>query len=249
MNEIELLVDLHKDGYRQGPGGDTETNLAIELSGLTKLKNLKIADIGCGTGASTLLLANKLDAQITAVDLFPEFLTILERRAMKIGVADKIQTLKCSMDKLPFNDNNFDAIWSEGAIYNIGFKKGIAYFKRFIKPSGILAVSELTWLTSKRPDEITEYWNQEYPDVNMSSEKINILEDNGFVLVGYFPLPAVCWIENYYNPLQKRFDIFLERHQNSAKAKAVINSEKKEIANYKNYKDFYSYGFYIAMKQ
>lgn len=248
MYEFELLVDLHKDGYRQGPGSDTETNLAIGLSGLTKLNNLKIADIGCGTGASTLLLAQKLDAQITAVDLFPEFLNILQKRAYNIGVADKIQTLSCSMDKLPFEDNSYDAVWSEGAIYNMGFEKGIAYLKRFIKPSGILAVSELTWLTSGRPGEITSHWKREYPEVSTTSAKIKILEDNGFVTVGYFPLPVNCWIENYYNPLQRRFEVFLEQHQHNDQAHAIIDAEEKEIALYKRYQDYYSYGFYIARR-
>ena len=40
---------------------------------------LKIADIGCGTGASTLLLARSLDAQITAVDFLHDFLEVLEK--------------------------------------------------------------------------------------------------------------------------------------------------------------------------
>lgn len=51
---------------------------------LDKSQPLKIADIGCGTGASTLLLGNLLDAQITAVDFLQDFLDILNTRAKKI---------------------------------------------------------------------------------------------------------------------------------------------------------------------
>jgi hypothetical protein len=40
------------------------------------------------------------------------------------------------MDKLPFGDNIFDLIWSEGAIYIMGFEKGIALWKRHLKPEG-----------------------------------------------------------------------------------------------------------------
>ena len=54
MDELSLLVDLHREAKRQGPGGDDETRLAITLSGLSGRKGLKIADIGCGTGASLL---------------------------------------------------------------------------------------------------------------------------------------------------------------------------------------------------
>ncbi|MGB5252719.1 MAG: class I SAM-dependent methyltransferase, partial [Sedimenticolaceae bacterium] len=65
MDDLSLLVDLHRDGKRQGPGGDDETRLAITLSGLSGRTGLKIADIGCGTGASTLVLAQALDASVT----------------------------------------------------------------------------------------------------------------------------------------------------------------------------------------
>lgn len=71
MGDIELLIDPHGDGLRQGPGGDNETQLAIEFSGLKSRTALNIADIGCGAGASTLALARALDAHVTAVDFLP----------------------------------------------------------------------------------------------------------------------------------------------------------------------------------
>jgi ubiquinone/menaquinone biosynthesis C-methylase UbiE len=114
--QIQLLIDLHKHAERQRPGGEAETKRALELAGLDRSRPLKIVDIGCGTGASTILLANELDAEITAVDFLPEFLDRLQIRAKDHGVADKITTLSCSMDALPFSDEEFDVIWSEGAI-------------------------------------------------------------------------------------------------------------------------------------
>ena len=50
MDELQLLIALHKDAVRQGPGGDVETRLAVTLSGLRGKRNLRIADIGCGSG-------------------------------------------------------------------------------------------------------------------------------------------------------------------------------------------------------
>lgn len=34
MDDLQLLVDLHLQADRQGPGGDAETCRAIELAGL-----------------------------------------------------------------------------------------------------------------------------------------------------------------------------------------------------------------------
>lgn len=244
----DLLIDLHKGNKRQGPGGDEQTIQALQLAGLASSSEpLKIADIGCGTGASTLTLAEHLNADITAVDLFQDFLDILSANAEKRGVADKIKTLACSMEELPFEKGSLDVIWTEGAIYNMGFAKGVEHFKRFLKPGGILAASEITWLTNERPAEIQQHWDTEYPEIATASDKIRVLEEHGFVLKGYFPLPESSWIENYYTPLENIFDGFIAKHD-SDDAQAIVEDEKAEIALYKKYKNYYSYGFYIAQK-
>lgn len=245
---FDLLIDLHKGGHRQGPGDDAQTLMAMSLAGLSDVHPpLAIADIGCGTGAASLTLAEHLSATITAVDLFPEFLQILEQRAQSRPLKGQIKTLAGSMDQLPFEENSLDVIWSEGAIYNIGFEKGISYFKQFLKPGGILALSEITWLTQQRPAELNDHWVQEYPEIATAAEKIQILEDQGFIIKGYFPLPETCWLDNYYRPLQNRFDDFLRRNS-EADAQAIIDAEQAEIALYERYRSFYSYGFYIAQK-
>lgn len=248
MDELQLLIDLHKDGLRQGPGGEDETRLAIRLSELKGVANLKIADIGCGTGASTLVLAQELDAQITAVDFLPEFLAKLEDTAARAGVANHITALSASMEALPFSEGEYDAIWSEGAIYNMGFAAGIKAWRDYLKPNGILAVSELTWLTDQRPAELQQHWDREYSEVDTASSKMAVLEQLGFSPVGYFPLPERCWIENYYRPMQNRFADYLNRNDNSEAAKAIVSAEEHEISLFERHKTFVSYGYYIARK-
>lgn len=245
---VRLLADLHKAGERQGPGGDAETRLALRLAGLDGSRPLKIADIGCGTGASTILLAKELDARITAVDFLPEFLEELRRRATERGVAERITPLCHSMDALPFPDESFDVIWSEGAVYNMGFEAGISAWRRFLKPEGMLVVSEITWLGNRRPPEIQAYWEAEYPEIDVASEKIGILERHGYSPRGYFVLPPRCWLENYYHPLQSRFAGFLERNAGSEPARDIVRVEEREIALYEKYRDCYSYGVYVAMR-
>jgi len=246
MDELQLLIDLHREGARQGPGGDAETRLSVTLSGLKEKPGLKVADIGCGTGASTLVLAKELDARITAVDFLPDFLSLLDEAADRAGVSNRINTLTASMEALPFTKSEFDAIWSEGAIYNMGFAAGIRAWRQFLKPRGILAVSELTWLTGQRPAELQAHWDREYPEVGTASEKIEVLERLGFSLIGYFPLPERCWLKNYYAPMQRRFAGFLDRHGYSRAAQAIVEAEEKEIALYERYRAFVSYGYYVA---
>ncbi|MBN1141519.1 MAG: methyltransferase domain-containing protein [Deltaproteobacteria bacterium] len=248
MEDLQLLIDLHRSGPRQGPGGAAETRRALELAGLDRSRPLKVADIGCGTGASTLVLARELDAQITAVDFLPEFLDELQDRARFQGVADRVTTLACSMDALPLAGAEFDLIWSEGAVYNIGFEAGISDWKRFLKPGGKLVVSEITWLSASRPHELQAHWEREYPEIDTASAKIGILERHGYSPEAYFVLPESCWLENYYRPLQRRFDEFLERQGHSDRARALVEAERREIAFFEQYSAFYGYGVYVAKK-
>jgi SAM-dependent methyltransferase len=143
------------------------------------------------------------------------------------------------MDALPFEERSFDAIWSEGAIYNMGFENGIRAWRDFLKPKGILAVSELTWLTRERPSELEQHWMQEYPEVATASAKMAILEANGYSPVGYFPLSERCWLDNYYRPMQVRFADFLSRNGHSEPARAIVEAEEKEIALYERFSTFF----------
>jgi len=253
MNETKffsLMVDLHRDGARQGPGGDAETLRALELSRLNPASVIDVADIGCGTGASTLALARKLqNARITAVDLFPEFLELLAARADEAGLSPRITTQKGSMESLPFADGSLDLIWSEGAIYNMGFAKGIEAWRRFLRPGGVLAVSEITWLQPDPPKEIRQHWESEYPEIATAPEKISILERAGYDLLGYFVLPSSSWIDNYYEPTEARIRAFLERHDGEPESVEIVEMERQEVELYKRYQDYFSYGFYVARRR
>jgi len=248
VDDLKLLIDLHVAADRQGPGGTAETRRAIELSGLLKQRGLKVADVGCGTGASTLVLAEDLDAEIIAVDFLPEFLDVLGSRAARAGLAGRIRTVNASMDSLPFEAGSLDAIWSEGAIYNMGFENGVSQWRRFLKRGGILAISELTWLTSSRPAELEAHWCAQYAEVGTASSKLAVLESNGYAPLGYFVLPEHCWLDAYYRPMQQRFEAFLRRHGGSDAGRAVVAAEEAEIDLYERHRAFVGYGFYIARK-
>lgn len=247
---FSLMVDLHRDGGRQGPGGKEQTSLALELSGIDAEANLEVADIGCGTGASTLVLADKLqNARITAVDLFPEFLKVLADDAHGAACSDRVIPTEGSMEALPFEDESLDLIWSEGAIYNMGFSKGIEAWRQFLRPGGILAVSEITWLRPDPPEDIKHFWEAEYPEIATASEKITTLESAGYDILGYFVLPPTCWIDNYYRPTEARISDFLQRHAGQPEADELVEMERQEAAMYERCQSVYSYGFYVARKR
>lgn len=248
MNEMELMMHLHLDNDRQGPGSEEMTRLALSLSGIDRNRPCRIADIGCGTGAQTITLAQNLKGEIVAVDLFEAFLRKLETRIQQETTCASVTTLAASMDQLPFQNGEFDLIWSEGAVYNMGFEKGVTYWKNFLKNGGILAVSELSWITSRRPAELEDFWNGEYSEMDTASGKIRTLENAGYKVLAHFILPEYCWTEKYYNPLLKSHPRFLERFGHMETAHSIVRTDRQEADFYTKYKDYYSYGFYIAQK-
>lgn len=248
MTELELLIDFHQDADRQGPGSTTETLRALALVGLNRAEPLRIADIGCGTGAQTLVLAQHAGAHITAVDLYPAFLARLAHQTQVMGLQERVTPLQADMNALPFEDEEWDVIWSEGAVYNIGFETGVKQWYRYLKKGGYLAVSEITWTTQNRPEAIERHWQREYPEIDTAANKMKVLESQGYSPVGYFVLPDYCWTDNYYTPMEHRFARFLERHPHSESARQIIVAEQMEINHYYRYKDYFNYGFYIARK-
>lgn len=248
MNEMELMMHLHINNERQGPGSTETTWLALDLARIDMSRFYRIADIGCGTGAQTIDLAKRLKGEIVAVDLFSEFLDKLKNRITCNELSADVKTLSASMDNLPFAKDEFDMIWSEGAVYNMGFRNGVLYWKNFLKPGGILAVSELSWTTNSRPSELEDFWNGEYSEMDTVAGKIKVLEEAGYRVLAHFILPENCWTDNYYIPLLQSHNAFLEKIGNIDAARNIVDLDKQESDFYNKYKDFYSYGFYIAQK-
>jgi hypothetical protein len=106
-------------------------------------------------------------------------------------------------------------------------------WRPFLKRGGVLAVSEITWLRPSPAQEIFEYWTSEYSEIATTTEKIIALESAGYDLVGYFALPPSCWIDNYYEPTERRISAFLERHAGQPEASQVVALERHEAELYR----------------
>ena len=74
-------------------------------------------------------------------------------------------------------------IWSEGAIYNIGFERGLKEWRRFLKTGGYVAVSEASWFTEERPKEIDEFWQDAYPGIDTVSNKVDQMQKAGYLYI------------------------------------------------------------------
>lgn len=245
--DFNLICEYFALVERQGPGSPE-----ITLKALSFIDNLTndacIADLGCGTGGQTMTLAQYVSGQVTGLDLFPDFIHIFNCNAERLRLQDRVKGISGSMDHLPFEKESLDLIWSEGAIYNIGFERGLNEWKRYLKKDGYIAVSEASWFTNERPDEITDFWMANYAEIDTIPNKVHQMQNAGYIPVATFVLPENCWTEHFYAPCHKAQKAFLEKYAGNEMAEELIAGQRHEESLYHKYKTFYGYVFYIGRK-
>ncbi|MDP8237385.1 MAG: class I SAM-dependent methyltransferase [Candidatus Erginobacter occultus] len=243
--DFKLICEYFSNLERQGPGSPEVTVKALSfVDGLTD--ESRIADIGCGTGGQTMVLAEHTPGRITGIDLFPSFIDLFNTNAGRLNLRDRVKGIVGSMDDLPFPPEEFDLIWSEGAIYNIGFARGLKEWRKFLKPGGYIAVSEASWFTEERPVEIDEFWKDAYPEIDTISHKVARMEKAGYIPVATFILPEDCWTEHFYEPQVSVQEKFLKKHPGNQAAEELIANQRHEAELYYRYKEDYGYVFYIG---
>ena len=246
LDPFKIFLDLQLGLPRNGPGSAASTARAFAmLPGLPA--NARILDIGCGQGASTFELLRLTSGHVTAVDLFEPFLDKLAARAERARIGEDRLTIKRGdMAALPFHDGEFDLVWSEGAIYLVGFETGLRLWRRLVKPGGFVAVTECTWLTDAPAAEARAFWNDAYPGMGTVAENSAAAERTGYEIIGTFTLPQEDWWTEYYMPMQAR--IAEMRATYGAAAKAVLDQEEAEIALFERCGADYSYVFYVLRR-
>ena len=245
--DFELICEYYSSLERQGPGSPEVTVKALSFID-TLTDESRIADIGCGTGGQTMVLASHTPGHITGVDLFPAFIDLFNMNAATLNLQERINGIVGSMDNLPFRHEELDLLWSEGAIYNIGFERGLNEWRTFLKTGGYIAVSEASWFTEERPVEIDKFWKDAYPEIATIARKVSQMQKAGYIPIATFVLPENCWTEHFYDPQIPVQENFLKKYAGNTNAEAFIADQRHETELYYRYKDFYGYVFYIGKK-
>jgi SAM-dependent methyltransferase len=258
MNEefFTLFMEAHAGLPRHWPGSRASTLRALELIGELP-EGVRIIDMGCGPGAQTLVLAEAARARgghVMALDLYPQFLEQLQEQAREAVLADFVTTVQADMAEVTpqaFAEcapQGFDLIWSEGAIYNIGFDRGLGLWRELLKPGGCLACTEISWFTSTPPREAKEFWDENYPAMRDAAANLEAMSRCGFVPLAVFRLPEADWWTDYYSPLQERLSAFEARHAGNPVAAEVARLERAEMELYRRHAASYGYIFYLGRR-
>jgi len=239
---VRALIKLHLGLERLGPGDTNYSNHILSL--ITELPtNPRIADIGCGTGAGTLFLADRLKSKVRAVDFSREFLDELENRAKQRGVEHLIETIECDMGSLDWEPETIDLLWSEGAAYILTFEGALKAWRPLVVENGIAIISEMNYFTSNVPEPVRVYMQNAYPTIGTESENSDIVNSSGFEILGIHRLPSKAWWDNYYGPLRENMNSL--KDSKDSIMQSVINETEEEMKLFEKYHEYYGYSFYI----
>jgi len=244
---MDLLIETHAGLERQGPGSPEMTRKALGfLDHLDQISHA--ADLGCGSGGQTMVLAQQLTGAIIGLDLFPDFIHVLNEKAQKQNMDEQVKGVVGSMDDLPFEKEAFDLIWSEGAIDNIGFEKGLAHWYGFLQKNGYVVVSCPSWLTRERPAVIEKFWSDAGSGLDSIEHNVEALQKFGYQFIASFTLPETCWTDNYFIPREAALESLLEKYPENETVEVFVSENRDEVELYEKYKQYYGYVFYIGKK-
>jgi ubiquinone/menaquinone biosynthesis C-methylase UbiE len=109
----------------------------------TKLKRgARVADVGCGLGSSTVLLAKAFpESQVTGFDYHPSSIEQARKKASAAGLGDKVRFEVAGAQDFPGQDYDFIACFD--CIHDMGDPVGaLARVRNALKPDGTLMIVE-----------------------------------------------------------------------------------------------------------
>ena len=238
----EAIFRLFEGLPRQGPGSDACTRETLgRLPALPAAP--RVLDLGCGAGRSALVLAAALRTRVVAVDLHEPFLDQLRATAQGRGLEHLIEARCADMGAPGVPAGSIDLLWSEGAIYFLGFEEGLRLWRPLLASGGCVAVSECSWLRADPPAEAAAYFREGYPGMAGIEENVERARAAGFDVLDHFTLPPEAWWDEYYTPLLERMARLAP--DADPDLAAAIAETRREIELFRRCGHAYGYVFYL----
>ena len=102
-----------------------------------------ILDIATGTGDLAILMASTNAKKIIGLDISAGMLEVGQQKIDAKNLSSKIEMVLADSEKMPFEDNTFDAITVAFGVRNFEhLETGLAEILRVLKPNGIFVILE-----------------------------------------------------------------------------------------------------------
>jgi len=123
-----------------------------------------VLDIGCGAGVDSLVAGHLVGAggRVVGIDVTPAMIEKARAHQARLGLAN-VTFQVADAEALPFPDNDFDAVISNG-VFNLTLNKAkaLAEVHRVLKPGGRLLLADMVLVAALPPElsDKVENWYQ-----------------------------------------------------------------------------------------
>ena len=177
---------------------------------LPKRKNLKILDVGCGTGIVLKMLEKY--GTVYGIDIDDQAIHFCKKRELN-------NIKKANIENIPYKDNYFDIITCLDVLYHekVNDKKALCEFHRILKKDGIIIVNDVAFNFLKSKHDIVYHARQRYTKKELN-EKIT--------KAGFNVVKSTYW--NFFLFLPVAFvrlsrKLFINKNEDISKIKSDIN--------------------------
>lgn len=231
---------------RQGPGSRDCSARALAMCPDLPASP-EVVDLGCGSGAQTVDVAELTGGTVVAVDAHLPFAAMVAERAAARGLVGRVRTITGDMAASGLPDGCADLVWSEGALYNLGLERALPLCRGLLRPGGYLAFTDAVWLTDEVPAAVRAVF-ADYPTMGSVSDALDAITRAGFEVVGHFPLAQEAWWDDFYTPMRSRVAELRADASLTAEALAVLDECDAEIDVRAEHGDTYGYEWFVARR-
>lgn len=160
------MFNLEKEYINKNMMGPNSITIIKELTQNISIdKGMRILDLGCGMGLTSIYLAQQFDVEVYAVDLWISA-TDNYNRFKELNLHNSIIPLNCEANALPFANEYFDAVVSVDSYHYFGNNKTFfeEKIKPLIKPNGQVLIAFPSMkqdYTKNIPLEMQPFWEDE----------------------------------------------------------------------------------------
>jgi ubiquinone/menaquinone biosynthesis C-methylase UbiE len=221
--KYDVTSDINRDYFRAKLLQFTRKAFKM----LPELQGPRILDVGCGTGVVTLELARLSNGRVVGIDTDQVALDTFNAKIEQASLLDRVKTLKCSMSDMRFPDGSFDIIWSEGAVFAIGFERALNEWRRFIRQEGYLVL---------------------HARLGNIEQRVAAIPTLGYRFIDKFLVPKEAWWDDYYAPLEKLIEGLRHKYRPDPAAQGILDKVQTEVDEFKSKPEHHGSVFYIMQK-
>lgn len=135
---LDFLAELGVSSAH--PGGFILTKAILDREVISQ--DSVVLDVGCGTGRTSVYIAETYNCKVTALDAHPIMLQKAKERFKKS--TKHIELIDGNVESLPFDDNTFDIVIAESVTAFTNIPVSLKEYQRVLKNNGLLIEVEMT---------------------------------------------------------------------------------------------------------